>query len=103
LGGVFFRSKYPNSTGLWYEKYFGINSLQSNDLWYQEAGPTVFAPFDVETEYFGRKDQIYMLNFRVNNLDLFLEYLQKEVIKIDDERQNETIGKFACVYDPEVN
>ncbi|MCW3116975.1 MAG: hypothetical protein JWM28_1057 [Chitinophagaceae bacterium] len=103
LGGFFFRAKDPDALGQWYEKYFGIASSQSNQLWQQEAGPTVFAPFKEDTSYFGSKEQMFMLNFRINGLDNFLVYLNSAGIRIDEKRQDEVYGRFAWVYDPEGN
>ena len=40
----------------------------------QEAGPTVFAPFESETDYFGSRAQQAMLNFRVRDLDAMLAF-----------------------------
>ena len=103
LGGFFFRAKDPGILGEWYEKYFEISSTLSNQLWHQEAGPTVFAPFKEDTGYFGRKEQMFMLNFRVYNLDLFLDFLQSSGVLIDEKRQDESYGRFAWIYDPEGN
>jgi len=49
IGGVFFRSRHPAALDAWYEKHLGIA-----DFWSQEAGPTVFAPFRQESNYFPR-------------------------------------------------
>lgn len=103
LGGFFFRAKDPGILGEWYEKYFDISSTLSNQLWHQEAGPTVFAPFKEDTGYFGRKEQMFMLNFRVYDLDLFLDFLQTSGVLIDEKRQDESYGRFAWIYDPEGN
>ena len=103
LGGFFFRAKFPDSLGEWYEKYFGIASSQGDQLWQQEAGPTVFAPFKEDTGYFGNRAQMFMLNFRINDLDKFLDFLNLSGVRIDEKRQDEAYGRFAWVYDPEGN
>lgn len=103
LGGLFFRSKDSEMMGDWYEKHFGINSMKSGYVWKQEAGPTVFAPFKQDTSYFAGPEQMFMLNFRVKNMGLFLEKLKAEGVKIDEKQQEDEIGKFAWVYDPEGN
>ncbi len=43
-----------------------------NGLWRQEAGSTVFATFESETDYFGSLARQAMLNFRVSDLDAML-------------------------------
>lgn len=103
LGGLFFRSKDPEALGDWYEKHFSINSMKSGYVWGQEAGPTVFSPFKQDTTYFGGPTQMFMVNFRVRDLEGFLVKLEEAQVKIDSERQNDEIGKFAWVYDPEGN
>jgi glyoxylase I family protein len=37
--------------------------------WRQEAGPTAFAPFPETTAYFGDAAKMWMIDFRVLNLD----------------------------------
>jgi len=57
IGGLFFRSKDPAALGQWYKEHLGIDLVPADygqKSWSQEAGPTVFAPFPQDTEYFGR-------------------------------------------------
>ena len=44
-----------------------------------------------------------MVNFRVADLDAMLAELAEKGVKIDEERMNDEIGKFAWIYDPEGN
>jgi predicted enzyme related to lactoylglutathione lyase len=103
FGGFFFRSKDSAALGQWYEKHFGIYSMQSQKVWKQEAGTTVFAPFKEDTTYFGNMEQQFMINLRVEGLDELLEQLIADGVRVDENRQNEDYGKFAWVYDPEGN
>ena len=103
FGGFFFRARDPEALGRWYEEQFGINSMGSNEVWRQEAGPTVFAPFAADTDYFGRQEQAFMVNFRVDDLDAMLEQLRAAGVRIDETRMEESYGRFAWVYDPEGN
>jgi hypothetical protein len=43
-----------------------------NGLWQPEPGPTVFATFEPETDYFGSRSRQTMLNFRVGDLEAML-------------------------------
>ncbi len=97
IGGVFFRSKDHKASAQWYEKHFGIGMP-----WEQEAGTTAFAPSKADTDYYS-KDQQFMLNFRVSDLDKFLAQLRTAGVKIDEKTMNESYGKFAWVYDPDGN
>ena len=67
IGGAFFRARDPDGLARWYAEHLGINpmSSESEEVWWQEAGPTVWAPFPADTDYFGRRDQSWMINFRV--------------------------------------
>ena len=103
LGGVFFRSKDPAALAQWYEEMFGITQVGNGLPWTQEAGFTVFSPFPADTDYFGRPDQPFMLNFRVPDLDAALAALAAAGVRIDGARQDEPYGRFAWVYDPEDN
>lgn len=102
FGGFFFRAKDPKALGAWYEQYFGINSMQSGEIWKQDHGPTVFAPFREDTDYFGQEQQ-FMINFRVTDMEKLLEQLKAGGVRIDEKRTDDSIGKFAWVYDPEGN
>lgn len=101
IGGFFFRAKDPKKLSKWYEKNFGINSMESTEVWMQQSGPTVFVPVPKDAGSFGK--QQFMLNFRVNNLGAMLKQLEKNDVKIDERREEDSIGKFASVYDPEGN
>ncbi len=103
FGGFFFRAQDPNALSRWYEEQFGINAMNSGEIWRQEAGPTVFAPFEANTDYFGRQEQAFMLNFRVSDIDAMLDQLRAAGVRIDEARMDESYGRFAWVYDPEGN
>ena len=103
IGGVFFRAKDPDALARWYQEHFGIDVVGGETIWQQEAGSTVFSPFKQDTDYFGRREQQFMLNFRVTHLDAFVDKLEQAGVRIDPERQDEEYGKFAWVYDPEGN
>jgi predicted enzyme related to lactoylglutathione lyase len=102
IGGVFFRAKDTKLLTQWYEKYFGINPVGAKDVWQQQEGPTVFAPFKNDTGYFPATQQ-FMINFRVKDLEGFLDQLRADGVKMDEKQMDESYGKFAWVYDPEGN
>jgi predicted enzyme related to lactoylglutathione lyase len=103
IGGFFFRAKDPAALMSWYTENLGVTDFNA-ELWQQEAGPTVFAPFESETKYFGRMDQQTMVNFRVRDLDAMLVQLRANGADVDEELQDmEGVGRFAWVTDPEGN
>jgi glyoxylase I family protein len=105
LGGVFFKASDPAALSAWYEKNLGIAlPPQSYDaaVWEQEAGPTIFAPTEANSELFTNNANL-CLNFRVEDLDAMCEQLSAngiEVTKDDTEYPN---GKFASLSDLEGN
>ncbi len=103
IGGFFFRSKDPEALAAWYEQHFGISKVSDGPPWNQAAGPTVFSPFPADTEYFGRMEQSFMLNFRVSDLDAALKALEAAGVRIDQSREDLEYGRFAWVYDPDDN
>ncbi|MCD8739380.1 VOC family protein [Mucilaginibacter roseus] len=103
FGGFFFRAKDANALSKWYDENLGINSLQSGEVWQQQAGQTVFMPFKQDTTYFGSPAQQFMINFRVTDLDALLAQLAEKGVRIDEKKQDDEYGKFAWIYDPEGN
>jgi glyoxylase I family protein len=106
VGGIFFRSKDPSTLGQWYKEQLGIDPVpgdHSQKPWSQEAGPTVFAPFPHDTEYFGDAGKQWMLNLRVQNLDAMVMQLQASKIEVTVDPEIYPNGRFARLHDPEGN
>jgi predicted enzyme related to lactoylglutathione lyase len=103
VGGYFMRAADPVALGAWYRDCLGLDA-DENGLWRQEAGVTVFATFESETEYFGSRAQQTMLNFRVRDLDAMLGQLRAKGADVAQETQDmEGVGRFGWVTDPEGN
>jgi predicted enzyme related to lactoylglutathione lyase len=102
IGGFFFRAKDPDALAAWYEQHLGITRVGA-DAWQQAAGPTVFAPFASDTDYFGRAEQQTMLNFRVDDLDAMLAQLRAAGAQVDENVMDESYGRFGWASDPEGN
>jgi catechol 2,3-dioxygenase-like lactoylglutathione lyase family enzyme len=103
VGGYFMRAADPGALGAWYRDCLGLDA-DENGLWRPEAGVTVFATFDSETEYFGSRAQQAMLNFRVRDLDAMLAQLRAKGADVAEETQEmEGVGRFGWVTDPEGN
>src|SRR5690348_2021252 len=106
IGGLFFRARDPAALGRWYRDHLGIALTPENydePPWHQQAGPTVFAAFPQSTEYFGRPEQEWMLNFRVNDLDRMIAQLESAGIAVKLDPQTYPNGRFARLHDPEGN
>jgi predicted enzyme related to lactoylglutathione lyase len=103
IGGVFFRAADPSALAEWYETHLGIDNLQKS-VWQQEAGTTIFGPFSASTDYFGRPEQQWMINFRVDDLDGFIANLTASGIAVETRAEwDSEVGRFARIHDPEGN
>ena len=103
IGGVFFRARDTNALTQWYEKHLGIPDI-SKAVWQQEAGPTVFAPFTQATAYFGRPEQQWMINFRVDDIEAIIADLDASGIVVETRAEwDSEVGRFARIHDPEGN
>ena len=105
IGGFFFRAKDPKALGSWYQQHLGVSLMPSSEgdpVWQQEAGPTAFAPFPETSKYFGDAQKVWMLNFRVRDLDKMAAQLRAAGIEIKIYPPDST-GQFARVHDPEGN
>lgn len=103
IGGYFLRAQDPEALSRWYREVLGLDA-DENGLWSQDAGPTVFATFEAETDYFGSRAQGTMLNFRVRDLEAMLAQLRSAGAAVAEETQDmEGVGRFGWVSDPEGN
>lgn len=103
IGGYFLRAADPVALNAWYRDCLGLDA-DENGVWLPAAGPTVFATFDADTDYFGARAQRSMLNFRVRDLDAMLAQLRAAGADVDEETQTmEGVGRFGWVTDPEGN
>ncbi len=81
-----------------------LDANLDDPVWQQAEGPTVLAPFPVDTEYFDRPEQQFMLNFRVGDLEQMITELEaKGITVITKDEWNSEIGSFARIHDPEGN
>jgi predicted enzyme related to lactoylglutathione lyase len=106
VGGIFFRAHDPTALARWYTEALGIDgyAAEQDRTWWQEAGPTVFAPFEQDTDYFGRREQQAMLNFRVEDLDAMLAQMRDAGAAVDEKVEEMAgIGRFGWATDPEGN
>ena len=106
IGGLFFRANNPEELGKWYKENLGINLVPQgpdDTPWVQEAGPTHFAPFSSDTDYFSKDSQMWMVNFRVSNLDAMISQLRDANITVEIDSENYPNGRFARLHDPEGN
>jgi hypothetical protein len=112
IGGIFFRALDPDGLARWYKEHLQIGAGCNADAtgpvdewsWITLGGPTVFAPFKADSDYFPA-DKSYMINLRVSEIDELMESLTKAGIAVETRAEWEApeIGRFARIYDPEGN
>lgn len=101
IGGLFFRARDGEALSAWYAKHLGIDLAEG--AWRQEAGPTVFAPFAQDSDYFAA-DRQWMINLRVADLDAMIAQLEAAGIAVTTKPEwDSEIGRFARIHDPEGN
>jgi predicted enzyme related to lactoylglutathione lyase len=106
IGGLFFRAHDSKALGNWYRQHLGIALTPTSEgetVWQQEAGPTVFSPFPETTKYFGDPNKVWMVNFRVHDLDKMVAQLRTAGIEVKDPESYPNVGRFARLQDPEGN
>lgn len=101
VGGVFFRARDRHRLSAWYHEVLGLPVTDSATA---KMGPTVWAAFDQETDYFGpTRRQPYMVNYRVDDLDAALLRLRGAGASVAAEIDEDDYGRFAWGVDPEGN
>jgi predicted enzyme related to lactoylglutathione lyase len=103
IGGFFFRARDPEILQAWYAEHLGVGSAPYGQ-WDTQAGPSVFAPFPADSDYFAA-DRGWMLNLRVEDLDGLCDALGKAGIEVTTkpEWNMPGVGRFARIHDPEGN
>ena len=106
IGGFFFRARDVAALSQWYRDHLGVALVPTNydeSPWRQEAGPTAFAPFAETTTHFGDTNKVWMINFRVHDLDAMVAQLRTAGIPVELDQQRYPNGRFARLSDPEGN
>lgn len=106
IGGLFFRARDPKSLAEWYRIHLGVTPIPTSygqQSWHTQAGTTAFAPFPQTTKYFGEQSQVWMVNFRVRDLDKMAAQLRSAGIEVKLDPEHYPNGRFARIHDPEGN
>lgn len=110
IGGVFFKCKDPKAVTEWYKNNLGLNTnpYGASFEWYEQPvsekkASTQWTPFAETTKYFEPSTKDFMINYRVENLELLVEELKQAGVTLLDEIQSYDYGKFIHILDPEGN
>src|SRR3954462_7754648 len=103
IGGVFQRAGQAASLRDWYAEHVGvdISDWGIKPFEWTPGGSTTWAIFDHDTEYFGRPEQAFMVNFRVDDLDAMLAQLRSAGVEVIDALEESEFGRFGWAVDPE--
>ena len=106
IGGFFFRAKDPDGLVKWYAENLGVAAVPTEEgesAWSQEAGETAFMPFAHDTDHFGDASRMWMINFRVRDLDAMAAQLRAAGVEVKVDPETYSYGRFARLHDPEGN
>ena len=110
IGGVFFKCKDPDAIKAWYKTHLGLDTDQYGTTfeWRQgddstKKGFTQWSPFKESTDYFEPSQREFMINYRVENLEVLVAQLRAEGVTIVDEIEAFDYGKFVHILDVEGN
>lgn len=109
IGGIFLKFNDPAAMREWYKSVLGMPTndygvlfeFNGNDS--ANKGQLQLGTFPADSNYFGKKSQQSMINFRVDDLVAFETILKEKKVTIVDTLESFSYGKFLHVEDPEGN
>lgn len=110
IGGIFFKCKDPQKVREWYQTHLGLNTNPYGAVfeWYQGADSTKkgfsqWSPFKEATTYFEPSTKDFMINYRVDNMEVLVNELKQNGITVLDTIATYDYGKFVHILDIEGN
>ncbi len=110
IGGIFFKCKDPEKINEWYKTHLGMDTgpYGATFEWKEDddstkKGTTQWSPFSETTKYFEPSTREFMINYRVEDLEVLIVELKKEGVTILEEMATYEYGKFVHILDIEGN
>ena len=110
VGGIFFKCESPDNMKAWFSENLGLVTNEYGSLFEFNTSPNAkdkgylqWSPFKNTTNYFSPSTKDLMINYRVNNLELFAEKLKEKNVTILDTIETYEYGKFLHILDAEDN
>jgi predicted enzyme related to lactoylglutathione lyase len=105
IGGVFIRARDADVLRAWYAEQLGVelSDWGGQQFDWTPGGSTTWSVFAADTDYFGRRDQPFMVNFRVADLDAMLAQLRRRGVTVVDDVAETEYGRFGWAYDCDGN
>ena len=103
IGGVFQRAGQAAGPRDWYAEHLGIDISEwgTKTFEWTPGGSTTWALFEHDSEYLGRPQQTFMVNFRVADLDAMLAQLRSAGVEVIAALEESEYGRFGWAVDPE--
>ena len=102
LGGIFYKVADPERTRAWYQETLGIGGEWGASFRWQDEGQddpySLLSPFKQETDYFDPSSSPFMVNLRVDDLEVMIGELKEKGVEVLG-TQFEEYGKFAWIID----
>jgi predicted enzyme related to lactoylglutathione lyase len=111
IGGIFFFSDNPKEMKDWYAKNLGLeinawgsSSFESRNIKNpDEIDSLQWKPFKKGDEYFSPSKKDFMINYRVQNIEVLVNKLKENGVTILDNIASYDFGKFVHIMDSEGN
>lgn len=110
IGGIFFLSDDPQSLKEWYGKNLGLEIDAYGSVFEfrnanrpDEVNYLRWSPFDKKSDYLLPSKKEFMVNYRVQNLDLLVQKLKANGVTLLDSIEMYEYGKFVHILDIEGN
>ncbi len=108
IGGIFFKSKDPEKLREWYHRHLGLNTDKYGTSFEWRLGTdstkkgyTQWSPFAETTKYFEPSTKEFMINYRVENLEILVAQLVRDGVTVVDKIEVVEYGKFVHIMDAE--
>lgn len=111
IGGIFFQAKDAPAMQAWYKRHLGIDVQEWGGTAFKwtdaegnpNGGTTIWSIAPEESENFAPSNSSFMINYRVEDLQVLVKVLKKEGCNVLEKIDDSEYGKFAWVIDPEGN
>ena len=110
IGGIFFKCQNPKAVREWYQTHLGLHTNEYGAVfeWYQgvdstKKGFSQWSPFKETTTYFKPSTKDFMINYRVDNMEVLVDDLKQNGVMVLDTIATYDYGKFVHILDIEGN
>lgn len=110
IGGIFFFTNDPIETRDWYAKNLGLDTNDWGSTFESrklnnpdEIESLQWSPFKKDDPYFSPSKKEFMINYRVQNIEGFVEQLKQNGVTVLDNIETYDYGKFVHIMDNDGN